>query len=126
MKITNEQDSTQPEAAPDFDEWEWRDWQEHPLGKILSDQVAEVIWEQMREDIKDGKGYPSFRIKDDEPAIFLWLLDSHSLTIPLDEIMADEEDLEMLDADDRAKLIAVFQGWIEMLEKEDDEGNDGT
>jgi hypothetical protein len=127
MKIVNEFDTTQPDAPPDFSDWQWSDWRNDRLGKLIADQVAAVLWQQIITDVKDnGPEWPRLTVLDDgRPAIELWLLETHSLEIPLDDIAIPEgEDADELDAGDRQKLIAVFQGWIDRLQHH--EGTDGT
>jgi hypothetical protein len=116
MKITNEE-SLDRKAAPDFSDWEWGDWD--LLGKRVSARAATVLWEQMQTDIEEAApDYPRFTLTDTgKPAIVVWLLDSHTLVMRLDEIvMPGGEDASELDEDDRKKFIAIFRGWIDTLE----------
>lgn len=117
MKITNEE-SHDEKAPPDFQDWEWGDWD--GLNRIVSARAAAILWQQMLDDMEDAQPhYPRFTLTTTEgkPAIIIWLLESHSLVIGLDEIcMPDDEDLEVFRAKDRSAFIAIFKGWINRLE----------
>jgi len=118
MKIINEVDFDEPELEPDFSEWNWGDDHEL-LVKLFMDRVASVLWGQIKTDMEANWRYPRFTIgrDDDKPAIILWLLESHSLEISLDEIeMPEGEDLEVFDAKWRQRMIDTFKGWIAILE----------
>lgn len=112
IRISNE--SAGNNDPPDFSTWTWGELQQQI--KPFCDHVATVLWTQMQRDMNEPWRKATVTlVNEDGPAIDLWALDDHVLTIPLTDIEILHDDEEP-DARQRQQLIDVFKGWIKILE----------
>lgn len=74
----------------DFSEWTWGDFEESTF-KPIADRVAEVLWGEVVDSLKDARPHFSLDSEDSERlSIVISLLDTHFLVIPVAEIELDD------------------------------------
>jgi hypothetical protein len=91
MHIEGPNADRKPEV--DFRDWNWGelDLDSSPL-KLVADRVAEVLWAEIVDSVKND-GYARFSAEESgEPTIIVGLLDTHFLVIPLSDIIIEDEE----------------------------------